>query len=109
MHEPSAAPEVSITLPDDANPLEQAQAIIEQIQALPEAERTAAIARVFGVTEEQAANMAVVKDPSGVLRAQFVSKEAADRLRRMKQQGFQTASFQNRRQRRAALAAARRK
>ncbi len=103
MREPTveAHPVVTANMQD---PHLQAQAIIEAIMALEGDERTKTIGEVFGLSPEEAKRMAIVRGTDGSLRMELLQPQAAEVLKVMKTQGFETVAFQNRKQRRAAAA-----
>lgn len=86
------------TAPSDEHEVEQ---FLRQFDALPLEDRRAAMANVFGVDPSKAV---VVRRPDGKLAMEEVSAGSRARIALMTSQGFQTASFTNRKLRRQAAA-----
>ncbi len=95
-------------MPSNYSDEQKAKALLEEVERMPVAEQKRVLMYLAGISEDQELETVIVKGPDGKMAAKVVSLEDAARIKGMGMAGYHTASFTNRKQRRAQKAVARR-
>lgn len=94
--------------PDNFTDKQKADALLAEVEKMPPAEQKRVLMYLAGIPEDKELETVIMRANNGKLMAQVVSLEDAARIKGMGMAGYHTASFTNRKQRRAQKVVARR-